>query len=132
VFPLKNSGGKSAETLGVEPGLPSTRSGIPSPPSRLSAEAKSWWRKIAAEYSIRDDTGQLYLAVALEAFDRMRGAQRVVKRQGQSPKDRFGQPRAHPMLAVERDARAAMLAALKTLNLDLEPAQDRPGRPPGR
>ena len=41
------------------------------------------------------------------------------------------QPRAHPLLAVERDSRAQMLAAMKALNLDLEPPRDGPGRPGG-
>ncbi len=44
--------------------------------------------------------------------------------------DRFVQRKPHPLLAAERDARAQMLAALKALNLDLEPLKDR-GRPPG-
>jgi glutathione S-transferase len=45
--------------------------------------------------------------------------------------DRFGQPKPHPLLATERDARAQFLAALKALNLDLEPLRDRVGRPGG-
>lgn len=100
-------------------------------PSHLSADARGWWDRIVAQYSIDDDAGLLLLTVALESFDRMRGAQRIVKREGAVYRDRFGSPKAHPLLVVERDARAAMITSLKALNLDLEPLNDRPGRPGG-
>jgi hypothetical protein len=45
--------------------------------------------------------------------------------------DRFGQLRAHPAVAIERDARDQMLRALKLLNLDIEPLRGRVGRPAG-
>ncbi|MEQ8813544.1 MAG: phage terminase small subunit P27 family [Thalassobaculum sp.] len=126
---------KTAEIRALRHGMPSTSGGLavgtPSAPSHLSTEAKSWWRKVVTEYEISDDTGLLLLQTALESFDRMRSAQRVIKREGQSIRDRFGFPRAHPLLTVERDSRAGMLAALKQMNLDLEPLNDRPGRPGG-
>jgi P27 family predicted phage terminase small subunit len=109
----------------------STLPGTPHPPRSLSAEARRRWRELVKEYTIADAAGLQVLATYLEAFDRMRGAQRRVKRDGQTFRDRFGQVKAHPLLAVERDARAACLAALKALNLDLEPLHDRPGRPGG-
>lgn len=102
------------------------------PPKRLSSEARGWWRKLLGEYAIEDEAGRLLLMTAMEAFDRMRLAQNAVKRTGAVFKDRFGQFKAHPLLSVERDARAQMMAALKALNLDLEPLRDGPGRPPGR
>jgi hypothetical protein len=86
---------------------------------------------LVTEYAIADAAGLQILATSLEAFDRLRAAQRAIKRDGQTMKDRFGQVRAHPLLSVERDARAAWLAGLKALNLDLEPLHDRVGRPPG-
>lgn len=102
------------------------------PPKRLSREAQGWWLRLQGEYGIEDEAGRLLLMTAMEAFDRMRLAQNAVKRKGATFEDRFGQLRAHPLLSVERDARAQMLAALKALNLDLEPLRDGPGRPPGR
>jgi phage terminase small subunit len=84
-----------------------------------------------AEYSIEDDAGKLLLQTALESFDRMRNCQAAIRRDGEMVKDRFEQMKPHPLLAAERDARSQMLAALKQLNLDIEPLRDRPGRPGG-
>ncbi len=101
------------------------------PPKSLSAEAKTWWKKLVKEYEIDDPAGCLLLQTSLEALDRMRGAQQTIADDGATIKDRFGQLRAHPAVNIERDARAAVLSGLKALNLDLEPLRDRIGRPSG-
>lgn len=100
-------------------------------PDHLSAEATSWWDRITTEYQVEDDAGLLLLQTGLEAFDRLRNCQSAIARDGELVKDRFDQLKPHPLLPAERDARSQMLAALKSLNLDLEPLRDRPGRPPG-
>jgi len=105
---------------------------LKNPPKHLSAEAKRWWRSLMDEYQIDDPGGLLLLQTGLEAFDRMRSAQDAIKQDGQTVVDRFGQPKGHPMLTVERDARAQLCSCLKSLNLDLEPLRDAPGRPSGR
>jgi P27 family predicted phage terminase small subunit len=88
------------------------------------------WQRLAAEYQITDAGGLVILAAACEAHDRMRQAQAILKAEGLTAVDRFGQTKAHPMTLTERDSRAQMLAALKQLNLDLEPLKSI-GRPPG-
>jgi len=103
----------------------------PEPPAGISPEAADWWRRIVAEYSVNDEAGKLLLQTALEAFDRMRGAQQIIEHDGATVLDRFGQAKAHPLLTVERDSRAQMLAALKALHFDVEPLRDKPGRPGG-
>lgn len=102
------------------------------PPSSLSAPAKTLWRKLVKDYDIEDQAGLLLLGTALEAFDRMKQCQAAIKRDGPMVRDRFGQLKSHPLLPTERDARSQMLAALRALNLDIEPIHDRPGRPAGR
>lgn len=94
-------------------------------PRHLSAEARGLYRNFVAEWNL-DGAARLILMVALEAFDRMRGAQRLIKREGLTLKGR-----ANPAITVERDARLAMLRAVRQLNLDLEPLRDGPGRPGG-
>ncbi|WP_215906022.1 hypothetical protein [Thalassobaculum litoreum] len=126
---MKKSPPKTAEIRALRPDLASTarRPGEnPPPPRHLTVEAKAWWSKIVEEYGLDDDAGLLLLTVALEAFCRMRGAQSIIKREGASCRDRFGQLKANPMLVVERDSRAGMITALGKLNLDLEPLANRP------
>ena len=101
------------------------------PAATLSPEALTWRQHLLDEFEIADSAGLLLLDTAMAAFDRMREAQRIVAAEGSMQKDRFGAVRAHPALAVERDSRAGMLAALRALRLDLEPLQAI-GRPPGR
>ncbi|RLA18790.1 MAG: hypothetical protein DRQ56_06760 [Gammaproteobacteria bacterium] len=98
-------------------------------PEHLSKEAGEWWQKLVAEYDINDDGGRLLLMSAMESFDRLRSCQEAIARDGELVKDRFEQLKPHPLLPAETAARAQMLAALKALNLDVEPLRDRPGNP---
>lgn len=97
----------------------------PRAPAHLSKEAKQLWKKLTGEYQLDDQAGIVILTQALEAFDRVRGCQARIAEDGETIVDRFGQIKSHPLLATERDSRAAMLNALKALNLDLEPLDRR-------
>lgn len=107
------------------------KSKVQPPPKGLSTEAKTTWQRVMKDYDISDEGGLLLLQTGLEAFDRMRQCQEIIKRDGPMVLDRFGQRKSHPLLPAERDARSQMLAALRALHLDVEPLQDRPGRPTG-
>ena len=101
-------------------------------PASLSAEARAIWCRLVSEYEISDPAGLHLATIAMEALDRMREAQMLIKERGICTQDRFGQLRSNPATIVERDARSAMLAALRALHLDLEPIRDRAARLPGR
>jgi P27 family predicted phage terminase small subunit len=101
-------------------------------PKHLSKEAKKIWRALIFEYNIEDIAGLKILRVALEAFDRAQSAREKIDLEGMTIKDRFLALKPHPLIACERDSRAAFLSGLKALNLDLEPLRDGPGRPGGR
>lgn len=101
------------------------------PPAGLSPAAKSWWKKLTNEYGIDDQAGLLILETAMRAMDRMTQAGALIDKHGAVILDKFEQLKANPACAVERDSRAAMMGALKSLNLDLEPLGN-PGRQPGR
>ncbi len=104
----------------------------PRAPAHLSTESKKFFRYVATEYAINDPAGLRLLQSAAEALDRIKQCRDQIAIDGVSIVDRFGQRRAHPLLCIERDNRAAFLAAVKSLNLDLEPLHPTPGRPPGR
>ena len=101
------------------------------PPKGLSPLGRTWWHRLVVEYGISDAGGELLLEQALRCLDRAEQARAVFDREGVTTTDSRGRPKTHPACAVERDSRAGMLAALRALNLELEPLHDRPGRPGG-
>lgn len=90
----------------------------------LSAEAKALYKRLTAEWSIRDACGQCTLLVACQALDRMRQAQSIIAREGIVQLDRFKQSKPHAATQIEKEARAGLLMALKHLNLDLESLEE--------
>lgn len=100
-----------------------TRKQLPEAPTHLSEAAAAWWDRIVRGWDL-DDAGLLILTAALESLDRANQAQAVIAAEGL-----FQDGKPHPACRVERDARAAMLTALKQLHLDLEPIGP-VGRPP--
>ncbi len=102
---------------------------LPPAPAHLGPDGKKLWADIQTAYVITDPGGQALLRVACEATDRAERCRRLIDDQGELVMVR-GQPRAHPALAAERDARAAIVRAIRNLNLDLEPLKAR-GRPSG-
>ena len=100
-------------------------------PAHLSQEARRIFKDLSADYGIEDCAGLRILRVACEAFDRAQAARRTIDEDGMTVIDKAGQLKPHPLLPIERDNRAAFLAGLKALNLDLEPVKGI-GRPPGR
>jgi P27 family predicted phage terminase small subunit len=88
-------------------------------PKHLSAEAKAWWERIQNEYSVQDSGGVFLLTSMLESFDQMRAAQALITSDGLVCRDRYDQVKANPATVVARDARSAMLQAMKQLGLDI-------------
>ena len=86
--------------------------------------------EILKNYDFAGDPAALsILDTAIEAFDLMKRCEKKIGKD-LTLLDRFSQVKAHPLLAVLRDARSQYLAGLKALNL--EGTETRPvGRPPG-
>jgi hypothetical protein len=103
----------------------------PSKP-RNSDEAIELLKKIGDDYQITDPSGLLILGQAHEAVGRLREAQAILAAEGCIVRDRFNQPKQHPATLIERDSRSALLQAIASLHLDLEPLRDQAGRPPGK
>jgi hypothetical protein len=98
----------------------------------IRRESRTEARKFESEYGIEDSGGLHLLSVFADADSAERDAQDVVNAEGLTVLDRFSQKKAHPLLTVIRDCRSQKMAALKALNLDLEPLRDKQGRPGGR
>ena len=97
----------------------------------IRPEAKRTAKKIIDEYGITDTGGLAYIETFASAYSTELDAQDIIAKVGLLYKDRFKQVKANPACTVLRDARAQKMAALKALNLDLEPLQT-VGRPGGK
>ncbi|HPK04047.1 MAG TPA: P27 family phage terminase small subunit [Candidatus Sumerlaeota bacterium] len=104
---------------------------IPTPPKNLERSGRRVWKTVLSEYEL-DGSAREVLAVACLALDRAEGARELIAEHGILLVDRFGQQKANPAAAIERDARGQFLSAMRQLGLDLEPIFDGPGRPAGR
>ena len=99
--------------------------GAPGPPAHLGAAGTRLWAEVVRQYRIGDGAGLALVTTAAECLDRLREAQEAVREHGVLIRDRYGGLKANPAIAVERGARDGMIAALRSLNLNLEPLRDR-------
>lgn len=77
------------------------------------------WKEIITTYRFDDAAALTMLRTALEAHQRARRCRERIDADGEAIVDRWGQLKPHPLLAAERDARAALISGFKALNLDL-------------
>jgi phage terminase small subunit len=80
----------------------------------LSEAATAWLAEIESGWTF-EPYERAVLLLAAQAWDRLREARAQIDREGITVNDRFGKPRAHPLLAVERDSRLALLRSLRAL-----------------
>ena len=60
-----------------------------------------------------------------EAWDRSEQAREAIAAEGLTVVDRYGTPKAHPCVSIERDSRTAFVRGLRELALDVD-APDAP------
>jgi P27 family predicted phage terminase small subunit len=108
---------KTPATL-VFPGRMRANKSTP-PPKHLERQERVLWNQIVGVYKFDDAASRSMLLAAMEAHQRARRCREVIDRDGETVTDRWGQLKPHPILNAERDARAAFIAAMKALNLDL-------------
>jgi phage terminase small subunit len=92
-------------------------------PQHLAKSTRDWWSSVVRDYSLEEHHTRL-LTLAAEAWDRAQEARTTLVTDGTYYVDRFGAPRVHPAVAVERDARLAFARLIRELDLDGEPAPD--------
>jgi hypothetical protein len=85
---------------------------------------------LATTYAIQDAGGVQILLSGLASLDQAIACEKQVESDGRVIRDRWGQPKAHPLCAVARDARSAWQTALRSLNLAIG-TPPKTGRPEG-
>ena len=88
-------------------------------PQELAQPERQLWESITAQHAFSDAASLSLLRTALEAHARARLCREAIAKDGMTHRDRFGQVKVHPLLSTERDARAAFISAMRTLNLNI-------------
>ena len=101
----------------------------PPPPPHLRPDTALWWATVAQEFDLEPHHVRI-LRLACEAYDRGQQAREALAEHGTTFVDRFGQPRARPEVAIERDARIAFARLMRELALDVEAPSETSARPP--
>ena len=97
-------------------------------PKHLKPETRAWWKQVTADFALELHHLRL-LQAACEAWDRLQQARETLAADGIVFKDDRGNIRAHPAVAIEKDARTGFARLLRELDLDIDaPPQSR--RPP--
>ncbi|MDZ4344970.1 MAG: hypothetical protein U1E51_21310 [Candidatus Binatia bacterium] len=108
------------------------RQKVPRAPQGLGKVGKRLWRLIQAEYSITDPAGLAFLLTASRCEDDIVAWRATVAEQGAMIEVVDKPSIAHPLLAAIGRSESVKRAAIRALNLDLAPQNDRVGRPSGR
>ena len=87
-------------------------------PGALKPDTARWWRTVASDY-VPEEHHLRLLTLAAFAWDRADAARRTIAATGGTTYvDRFGQPRARPEIAIERDSTIAFARLTRELDLD--------------
>lgn len=103
--------------------------GSPRPPAHLEPATRKWWKSVTDDYELADHHVRL-LTLAGESWDRAQQAREALAEHGTTYTDRFGQPRARPEVAIQRDATIAFARLIREIDLEGDVAP--PPRPPRR
>ena len=105
---------------------------VPTPPPALSAAGKALWKRLTHDFPFNDAASRELLERACACADRAAEAQVAIDAYGVViVNKKTGSIRSNPAVAVQRDARAQMLACFKMLGLHETPHAKKPGRPMG-
>jgi phage terminase small subunit len=89
------------------------------PPAHLSPDATAFWNEVVMSYELEGHHLRLLQACA-ESWDRMQEARKVIAREGMTVPTNAG-VKAHPAIAIERDAKQSFSRLLRELDLDFVP-----------
>ena len=84
---------------------------------------RKWWSSVTENYDLEDHHRAL-LTLACEAHDRCADARQTIEKSGAFFTNFHGEPRVHPAVNVERDARLGFARLLREIGLDGGPVSD--------
>jgi phage terminase small subunit len=90
-------------------------------PDGLSKARVDLWDAIVRDFDLGDDTLEV-LTMFCQCLDRYDEARAEIEKHGAYYKDRFGSPKPHPAVAVERDCLVSAARLWRELDLDHGPA----------
>ena len=88
-------------------------------PAHLSEASRRLYAAITGDYLLEPHHIEI-LTKALEARDRADEARAEIGKGSLMVTSRLGEPKPHPLLAVERDARSQFGVLMRALGLDIE------------
>ena len=97
-------------------------------PKHLQPATQKWFLLVMADYSL-ESHHVLLLQLAAEAWDRCQQAREMLDG-GLTVPTADGGLKAHPCVAIERDARLAFARLIRELDLDTEPPAHGRSSPP--
>ena len=100
----------------------------PEPPDHLRPQTADWWRSVLLDYDLEEHHVRL-LHLACGSWDRCQQAREQIDRDGLTIATGDGGLKAHPAVAIERDARLAFARLVRELDLDAGAPSGGP-RPP--
>jgi len=95
----------------------------PKAPPHLKAATRRWWSEVVDTYALEAHHLKL-LEAACRCWDRLGEAGEALRKDGAYVPDRYGSPKAHPAVAVERDCRISFARLVRELDLEGEVAPD--------
>jgi P27 family predicted phage terminase small subunit len=110
----------------VHPGIMKKNAELAAP-DHLSKRAQGLWQAIVSGYVLAPHQLEL-LRRACEASDRADEARDLLREEGLTVTDRYGQTKPHPAANIERDSRLAEARLIRELALAPEEPED--SRPP--
>jgi len=105
---------------------------IPKPPAKLGKAGRKLWLSIQSEYDIADAGGLAFLTAACRVEDDIARAREKIAAEGDTVLDHRKQKQVHPLLRILPAMETIRRQNLAALNLNVEPLNDRPGRPGGK
>jgi len=99
------------------------------PTDHLELSTRTWVESVVKEF-VLEDHHFMILVLAGEARDRGRQARELLAREGLTIVDRFGSPRPHPAVAIEKDSAIRFARLVRELGLDVDGPTEERARPP--